>query len=162
MNLPRMPKREEDRRQAAGSAFATRLEALCTLPPDAPPGATPKITAADFTREARALLQALETAYRPEGWTRAELRRAFFEGALRGWRPETHVGEWQGAVHVVGFSCPIAELCQRDPRACQACQLLQATLVRQALPQEVERIQFVEALMEGGAECRAVFRFRDS
>lgn len=152
----RRDENEADLRRVAGAALGAHLEAV----PENDPGEPAGLAAATAARRAAEVLDTLEELYRVRDWTRAELRRAFFEGAITGWRPDTRVGEWDDSLVVVGFKCPIADLAQRDPRACQACRALQEAVVREALPGEVEHAEFRQVLMTGDPECRAVFRFR--
>lgn len=155
-SLPR-GKTEADLRRLAGAALGAHLNEI----PEYVPGEPAGLEAAVAAGRAFDFLEFLQALYRVKGWTRDELRRAFFEGALKGWRPETHVGEWDDSLSVVGFQCPIAELAERDPRACTACRAFQEAVAREALPGEIESVEFQSVLMKGDPECRAVFRFRE-
>lgn len=112
---------------------------------------------------ADAFLWELGRAYDVEHWDLHELRRAFLEGALEGWRPTTVQADAL-QIRVAGATCPFLAAAARDPSACQACQAFLAAVPRLAAPRHVQDVVFEALPTRGDPACsfRVVLASRPS
>lgn len=104
--------------------------------------------------DAKEMLETLRDLYGVAWWTREEFERAFVEGALAGWKPDTATVSARGPeLRVISTSCPIAAEVDKDRRLCDACQALQRHAAYLAMFGQVEDVAFEQLMSEGDGAC---------
>lgn len=141
-------------------AVAAMNEALAedSLPPVVP-GQPARLERMFAALDAPDLLARLARIHGVDRWSRRDFVRAVALDTLAAWKRGGTLSVQDDTVTVTG-ACPLADRLERDPRVCSMCRALQESLVRAAVPGEVERVGFERAGSRGVTGCITEFRFR--
>ena len=110
--------------------------------------------------DAKEVLATLQELYGVEWWDREEFERAFLEGAIRGWKPDTLVQRKPDGLRVVSTTCPVAADVEKDARTCEACRAIQKHAAYLALIGQVEDVRFDRLMSKGESACEMNVKFR--
>lgn len=130
-------------------------EDLAPFLPGEPSGAA-ALDVADL--DAPRVMAALGRLYGVGQWDYDLFKELYVKGALATWKPGTVVTEDERVLRVESPGCPILADVARDPRVCQACQLLHEGAARIAMTDAVESVAFERLVPRGDDSCVMVVR----
>lgn len=102
----------------------------------------------------------LADLYEVKGWDATAFRRAFLEGAQRGWKGNMQVRSTPDEVVATSTGCPLRDEVAKDPRLCSMCQAFQRLVAIATIPDHVRAVRFDNLVTRGDDACVARYELK--